>query len=308
MNFSKIIFRNHLKTNAVLVTYILIFIFIGLLVDIVRINAPSFFGGLLELITLQVFPLVTFFMFVAAIGIIAVCVMNSTQIVLSGAQYKLVDPSKVMSKTERYVYGILEDLIKESHTTFVPRLYIMDAPYLNAFASGWNENNALITLTSSLIQKLEYEEIKAVMAHELSHIRHGDIRLTMCVGILSNIMLLVTNSIVWIFLGSSREKGANTARMILLVLQFVLPIFTFLLQMYLSRSREYMADSGAAYIMNDSRPMIRALQKINADYNTTDYSQIDTNPTRKAAYIFDTSEAFSTHPSIQNRIKSLLGR
>ncbi|MDO7252767.1 zinc metalloprotease HtpX [Helicobacter cappadocius] len=308
MNFQKIIFRNHLKTSAVLVTYIVIFIFIGLLVDIIRINAPSFFEALIKLITFQIFPLATLCMLGVAVLIICFSVINFKQIILSGSEYKLLDPSKVMNQTERRIYGILEDLIKESDTLFVPKLYIIDAPYINAFASGWNENNSLIALTSSLIKRLEYEEIKAVMAHELSHIRHGDIRLTMCVGILSNIMLLVTNSIVWIFLGSNHQKGANTARTILLILQFILPIFTFFLQMYLSRSREYMADSGAAYIMNDSRPMIRALQKISADYNSTDYSQVDTNPTRKAAYIFDASETFSTHPSTQNRIKSLLGR
>ncbi|PAF53356.1 zinc metalloprotease HtpX [Helicobacter sp. 13S00482-2] len=308
MNFQRIIFRNHLKTTAVLMTYVVIFVFIGLLVDIVRINAPSFLLALKELLTFQIIPVVTLCMLIAAILIICICVMNFTQIVLNGSEYKLVDPSKVMNQTERRIYGILKDIIRESGSTFIPKLYIIDAPYINAFASGWNENNSLIALTISLIKKLEYEEIKAVMAHELSHIRHGDIRLTMCVGILSNIMLLVTNSIVWIFLGSNREKGANTARTILLILQFILPIFTLILQMYLSRSREYMADSGAAYIMNDARPMIRALQKISADYASTDYSEVDTNPTRKAAYIFNTSETFSTHPSIQNRIKSLLGR
>ncbi|PAF41838.1 zinc metalloprotease HtpX [Helicobacter sp. 11S03491-1] len=308
MDFKKIISQNQFKTNAVLITYILIFIFIGLLVDIIRINAPSFSQAFIELVTFQIFPIVTFCMLIGALVIIYFSIQNFTRIMLEGSEYKLIDPSKVLSKTERQIYGILEELIDESHTSFIPKLYIMNAPYMNAFASGWNENNSLIALTTALITNLQRDELKAVMAHELSHIRHGDIRLTMCVGILSNIMLLVTNSIVWIFLGNNRQKGANTARMILLILQFILPVFTLFLQMYLSRSREYMADSGAAYIMEDSRPMIRALQKISGDYNSNDYSEVDTNPTRKAAYIFDASETFSTHPSIQNRIKSLLGR
>ncbi|PAF41401.1 zinc metalloprotease HtpX [Helicobacter sp. 11S02596-1] len=308
MDFKSIISQNRAKTNAVLITYILIFILIGLLVDVIRINAFSLSAGIRELITFQVFPTVTVCMLLVALAIIYISIQNFTGIMLNGSEYKHIDPAKVLSKTERYIYEILQELIKESQTPFTPKLYVLEAPYMNAFASGWDEKNSLIALTTAIIKNLQRDELKAVMAHELSHIRHGDIRLTMCVGILSNIMLLVANSAVWIFMGNNHERGANTAKTILLALQFILPIFTLFLQMYLSRSREYMADSGAAYIMEDSRPMIRALQKISGDYATNDYSEIDTNPTRKAAYIFDTTEVFSTHPSIQNRIKSLLGR
>ncbi len=177
---------------------------------------------------------------------------------------------------------------------------------MNAFASGWNEKNSLIALTSSLIQKLDAQELEAVIAHELSHIRHGDIRLTLCVGILSNILLLVCNSAVYFFLGGNRKEGANSARIILLILQFILPLFTFLLQMYLSRTREYMADSGAAYLMQDPTPMIKALQKISQNYKQSNFKEVDHNPTRQAAYLF--SEALSTHPSTESRIKMLLGK
>ena len=112
----------------------------------------------------------------------------------------------------------------------------------------------------------------------------------------------------YLFLGGNRADGANKARTILLILQFILPILTLWLQMFLSRSREYMADAGSAYLMNNPNPLISALQKIEASYKRNDFSQIDTNPTRQAAYIFSISEAFSTHPSIENRIQSLQGR
>ena len=127
-------------------------------------------------------------------------------------------------------------------------------------------------------------------------------------GVLSNIMLLVVNYGVYMFLGNSRERGANTARNILMILQFILPLLTLVLQMFLSRSREYMADSGAAYLMGDSMPMIRALQKISGSYAQSDFSEVDTNPTRSALYIVGFKEIFSTHPSIENRIKALLGK
>lgn len=305
MNFNKIIAKNKARTNAVLVTYILIFIIIGLLVDIVRINAESLSGGFISLITFQIFPLVTFCMLLIAIVVIFVMITNFKKIMLTGNEYKQINPNKVLSRKEREIYDCMQDLVESSKIHFTPELYIIDASYMNAFASGWNENNSLIALTTALIDNLDKDELKAVIAHELSHIIHGDIRLTLCVGILSNILLLVANYSIFLFGGNNRNSGANAARIILLALQFILPFITIFLQMYLSRSREYMADSGAAYIMRDNKPMIRALQKISGSYQKSE--QIDINPTRRAAYIFDPKEAFSTHPSIQNRIKSLLG-
>lgn len=307
MNFDKVIAKNQARTNAVLVTYIFIFIIIGLLVDVVRINAQSLSSGLVELITFREFPLVTLIMLLIALCVIFVMISNFKKIMLSGSEYKKIDPNKVLGRKEQDIYNILEELVKTSKTPFMPELYIMDASYMNAFASGWNANNSLIAVTTALVENLDRDELKAVIAHELSHIRHGDIRLTLVVGILSNIMLLVANYSIFLFGGNNRNSGANIARIILLALQFILPFITLFLQMYLSRSREYMADSGAAYIMKDSKPMIRALQKISGSYDKVDYSEVDINPTRRAAYIFDPKEAFSTHPSIQNRIKSLLG-
>ena len=302
--FEKIIKENRIKTNAVLATYIGIFIFIGLLVDVVRINASSLNGGLLALATFQIFPLITVIMASIAVFIILIMINNFKKIMLAGDNYKLIDSNSISNAKERDLYNILEELVLDSNTAFIPELYVIDAPYMNAFASGWNENNSIIAVTNTLMHKLSRDELKAVVAHELSHIRHGDIRLTLSVGILSNIMLLVANYSIFMFARGSNNQGASIAKIILFVLQFILPLITILLQMYLSRSREYMADSGAAYIMGDSTPMIRALQKISNNHVNSNYENM--NPTRKAAYIFDASEAFSTHPSIENRIKSLL--
>ena len=306
-NFSAIIAQNRRKTNAVLATYVVIFIIIGLLVDIVRINADSLGSGLI-LITFEKMPTVTLIMAFIALVIIWAMIANFKRIMLSGNDYKLLNPNVVLSRKERDLCDILDEILSESQTPFRPELYLMNAPYMNAFASGWNESNSLIALTTALIDGLNRDEIKAVMAHELSHIRHGDIRLTLSVGILSNIMLLVANYAIFAFGRDNRNSGANAARAILLVLQVILPLLTAFLQMYLSRSREYMADSGAAFIMNDGSPMIRALQKISGDYEKSDYSALDSNPTRRAAYIFDFKESFSTHPSIKNRIKALSGQ
>ncbi len=306
-NFEKIIAQNRLKTNAVLATYCVIFAFIGLLVDVIRINANDLGTALFKLMTFQIFPTITIIMFLVAFIIIVVCIQNFSSIMLSGDEYKLIDSSKVLSSKENQIHRLLLELLEEANLHFEPKLYIIKAPYMNAFASGWNESNSLIALTSALIERLDRDELKAVIAHELSHIRHNDIRLTMCVGILSNIMLLVANFSVYFFMGNRKNSGANLARMILLALQIILPFLTLLLQMYLSRTREYMADSGAAFLMHDNKPMIRALQKISNDYANNDYKGIDQNSTRSAAYLFN-AEMFSTHPSIKNRIQSLSRR
>ncbi|GAA8298254.1 zinc metalloprotease HtpX [Helicobacter pylori] len=306
-NFEKIIAQNRLKTNAVLATYCVIFAFIGLLVDVIRINANDLGTALFKLMTFQIFPTITMIMFLVAFVIIVVCIQNFSSIMLSGDEYKLIDSSKVLSSKENQIHRLLLELLEEAKLHFEPKLYIIKAPYMNAFASGWNESNSLIALTSALIERLDRDELKAVIAHELSHIRHNDIRLTMCVGILSNIMLLVANFSVYFFMGNRKNSGANLARMILLALQIILPFLTLILQMYLSRTREYMADSGAAFLMHDNKPMIRALQKISNDYANNDYKGVDQNSTRSAAYLFN-AEMFSTHPSIKNRIQSLSRR
>lgn len=306
--FEKIIRENRFKTQCVIVLYLLIFVVIGLLVDIVRINASSLLGGFYALLTFQETPIVTLCLLLIACGIVFYTINHFQGILLSGNEYKEIISGAGATPQERELSRILEELVREARLDFKPRLYLMEAPFMNAFASGWSADNSLIALTTALVRNLTRDEVKAVMAHELSHIRHGDIRLTLMVGVLSNIMLLVVNYGVYLFLGNSRERGANAARMILAVLQFVLPLLTLVLQMFLSRSREYMADSGAAYLMGDSMPMIRALQKISGSYAQSDFSNVDTNPTRSALYIVGFKEIFSTHPSIENRIKALLNK
>ncbi len=306
MSFDMIIRKNIVKTYAALGLYIAIFVFVGLLVDIVRIDAPSLEYGFYMLLSLQVFPLITVLAGLAAVGVIWYSLSRFDAIMLEGDAYELIPESTRLAPLQARIRNAFDDVLMRAGFRVAPRLYLIDAPYMNAFASGWSEENSLVAVTSKLAQTLSDQELKAVLAHELSHIRHGDVRLTMCVGILSNILLLVCNSAVWMFLGNNRSEGAQKARTILLILQFVLPLLTLWLQMFLSRSREYMADAGSAYLMHNPEPLVSALKKISDNYARYDFSQVDTNPTRKAAYIF--GDAFSTHPSLENRIRSLYGQ
>lgn len=124
--FSAIIAQNRRKTNAVLATYVAIFLIIGLLVDIVRLNADSLSGGLISLITFQQTPIVTLVMVAIALGAIFVMISNFKKIMLSGNEYKLLNPNVVLSRKERDLCDILDELLRESQTPFRPELYVMN--------------------------------------------------------------------------------------------------------------------------------------------------------------------------------------
>ncbi|MCT8198563.1 M48 family metalloprotease [Proteus mirabilis] len=167
-----------------------------------------------------------------------------------------------------------------------------------------------------MLNQLNRQEIQAVLAHETGHIIHGDTRLTLYVGILANVILTVTNifgSRLYIASGNRGGKSndaASKARLILIVLNVVLPIITQVLYFYLSRTREYMADAAAVDLTQDNQSMINALKKIATQHETENFEDGSTGRAyRKAAFIFNKGDSlFSTHPSIENRIAVLEGK
>ena len=194
---------------------------------------------------------------------------------------------------------------------------------MNAFASGYSEKSALIAITRGLLEKLDRSELQAVMAHELSHIRHLDIKLTLTASVLANIMLIVIDMLFWgmMFGRGGNRRDSNRLFIIIYIVRLVLPLVTMLLMMYLSRSREYMADAGAVELMRDNEPLAKALMKIDNDYktNATNYQQSYQNTphegVRQSAYLYDPRQAgltssslsslFSTHPPIKDRLKAI---
>src|SRR5258707_11382365 len=107
---------------------------------------------------------------------------------MMGNEYREITNST--SGPARQLYNVVEEMKIAAGLKFMPKVYIIEANYMNAFASGLGESNALVAITRGLLEKLDRDELQAVMAHELSHIRHNDIRLTMTVAILSNLMLI----------------------------------------------------------------------------------------------------------------------
>jgi len=301
MNYREIVKVNRNKTFIALSLFLLIYISIGFLLDIVISNSVSMTDTIYKIIHLEQIPVATISMFLFGVISIVVSILFFKRIQLSGETYVEI---KEESKKYRDLYNILEELKIAAGLKYMPKLYLIKADYMNAFASGWSEKNTIIAITEGLYKKLNRAELSAVIGHELTHIRNEDIKLTLVVGVITNIMLFVTDWISFFIFKDNNNEGAKNAKIILIVLHFVLPILTLVIQMWLSRTREYMADAGAVELIRDPQAMASALKKISLDYNLNDYH--DNNVTRKAAYIFEKEDSFlSTHPSIKNRIKKL---
>lgn len=198
----------------------------------------------------------------------------------------------------------------------LPKIYVIDDPAPNAFATGRDKNHAVVAVTTGLLQKLERSELEGVIAHELSHIGNRDILLmsavVVLVGFVSIISDIFTRSL-W-FGGGRRdnERGGNAGGILAIigiVLVVLSPIIATLIKLAISRRREYLADSSGALLTRYPEGLAKALEKI-ADYNmpmksasTATAHLFISNPFKGQSV----SSLFVTHPPIADRIKILRG-
>ena len=315
---------NERKTRIVIATFIGLYVLVGLLVDVViaqsQYQAPL--GTLLvALITFKLVPFATLIMLVIAAISLMVTYAMYDKIMLLGTEYHEVTSDSARDLTEKQLYNVVEEMKVAAGLQYMPKVFIIEADYMNAFASGYSEKSAMVAITRGLMTKLDRAELQAVMAHELSHIRHHDIKLTLTVAVLSNIMLIVLDLLFYNIIFSRRQREQdNRLAMVIIILRYVLPLITVLLTLFLSRTREYMADAGSVELMRDNEPMARALLKIRGDHQQNakqyaeQYGQTAHEDVRQASYIYDPSRidpvksltnAFSTHPSVEKRLQAL---
>lgn len=320
---------NNRKTIFVIVMFFMIYLALGLLVDTYMYSShyPQATTSqlLTGLVTLQLFPLVTLIMLgVAAVSLLVTFSLHD-RLMLLGTEYKEITPETAQSPAEKQLYNVVEELKIAAGLHYMPKVYIIDADYMNAFASGYSEKSAMMAITRGLIEKLNRNELQAVMAHEMSHIRHMDIKLTLMASVLANLMLMVLDIFFYNLIFSRRDsdnRSGNSLAAIIMLLRYLLPIINILLLLYLSRTREYMADAGSVELLRDNQALASALLKINGDhqahqqvYNAA-YQQTPHENVRREAYIFDPTQAginpmssiadaFSTHPNIKDRLAAL---
>lgn len=328
-DWREVIRQNRRRTALVIITYLLIYAGIGLLIDLY--SASGLYPEVplstltLMLVSGQILPVWTLLAGAIAAICIYVTYASYDKLMLLGTEYFEITPATARSMLETQIYNVVEEMKIAASMPYMPRVFIIEANYMNAFASGFSEKSAMIAITRGLAEKLNRAELQAVLAHELSHIRHLDIRLTLFAVVLSNLILMLIDMLFWSVLFSGRREGEGRGRnqlfMIILVLRYVLPLITLLLMLYLSRTREYMADSGAVELMRDNGPLAEALLKIQKDHEVHQeeyqaaYQRTPHEQVRNQAYIYDPSQAgigglgagslFSTHPSIRDRLKAL---
>ncbi len=210
--------------------------------------------------------------------------------------------------------NILDSLVISAGLPCTPKLYIVEDSQPNAFATGRNPENAVICVTTGLLDKLEYYELEGVIAHELSHIKNYDIRLSAVVSVMVGFVVILsdwfTRISIW---GGSRDnddndKGNAIIMIVGLIFLILAPIFGKLMQLAISRKREFLADATAIQFTRNPDGLISALQKISNDPNELKVANQSTenmyivNPFRNKK---KTSNLWSTHPSIEDRIEAL---
>jgi heat shock protein HtpX len=196
----------------------------------------------------------------------------------------------------------------------MPRLYIIDDASPNAFATGRNKEHAVVAVTTGLLQVLDKNEIEGVIAHELSHIGNRDILLSTVVVVLVGFISIITDIFLRsMFWGGGRrddKEGGGIMMLIGIVLSILAPIFAVLIQLAISRKREFLADASGALITRYPEGLANALIKISK------YSQPMKYANNSTAHLFISnpfggkkiSNLFSTHPPVEERVKALLGK
>ena len=221
---------------------------------------------------------------------------------------------------DQKLVNILDALMVTSGLPCKPRLYVVEDAQPNAFATGRNPQNAVICVTTGLLEKLDYYELEGVIAHEMSHIKNYDIRLNCIVSVMVGFIVMLSDTVSRLLFWSSfdndrdNDNKANGFLMIIgLVCLILSPIFGSLMQLALSRKREFLADSTAVEFTRNPDGLISALQKLENDPNQLETANSATanmyivNPFKKntAEGKRKSSSLWSTHPSTEDRIEAL---
>jgi heat shock protein HtpX len=214
------------------------------------------------------------------------------------------------------LFNVVEEMAIASGLP-MPKVYIIEDSAPNAFATGRDPEHASVAVTSGLLEKLDRDELQGVIAHEMAHVGNFDIRYAMLVGILVGTTVLISDFFLrglWFGGGrGGRREGGGQAQLIMIIVAVVLavlaPIFARLLQLSISRQREYLADATAVKLTRNPKGLADALQKISGDTEVLEVANRATahlyivNPIKK--FEKRAKGLFSTHPPIEERIQIL---
>lgn len=191
-----------------------------------------------------------------------------------------------------------------------PKVYIINNPTPNAFATGRNPEHSAVAVTSGLLQLLDRRELEGVLGHELGHIKNRDILISSIAAVMAGAISYLATMAQWAMIFGGRGRNAEGGNpLAMLVMMIVAPLAASLIQMAISRSREYLADSQGAAICGNPKSLASALQKLTS-YNRQ--LPMDVNPASAQMYIVNPltkgmlAKLFSTHPPVEERVNRLL--
>lgn len=237
---------------------------------------------------------------------------NSDKIILSVSNAR-----PATEEEDKKIINILDGLMISSGLSYKPRLYVVEDAQPNAFATGRNPEHAIICVTTGLLDKLEYYELEGVIAHEMAHIKNYDILLSAVVTVMVGFIVMLSDIFTRSFFYRGRRdrdndnNGNGILMLIGLIFLILAPILGKIMQMAVSRRREFLADSTAVEFTRNPSGLISALRKLDEDPNELRVANKATenmyivNPFKKEANGKKKAGLFSTHPSIDDRIEAL---
>ncbi|OPY27144.1 MAG: heat shock protein HtpX [Methanocella sp. PtaU1.Bin125] len=248
----------------------------------------------------------TMLMIIAAV-MLGIQYFFSDKLVLASTRAKVVTPEQAPE-----LHQIVDELCREAGLP-KPRVAVVPSNVPNAFATGRSKRHSVIAVTNGLMQKLNLDEVKAVLAHELSHVRNRDVAVITLASFLSTIAMFILQSFMFGGMYGGRDRRNTGGIILLLPVALVVYFASLLLVRLLSRYRELAADRGSAYITGQPSHLINALLKISGvmqQVPTRDLraggggamNQFYIIPQIRGRSIF---ELFSTHPSLERRIREL---
>ena len=242
-------------------------------------------------------------------------------LVFTGGSYWFSDRIAIAASGARPVseaempqyYAIVRDLTERARMP-MPRLYVSPAQQPNAFATGRNPHHAAVAVTAGILQICTWEELRGVLAHEISHVRNRDILIASVAATIAMAITLLARMAAWggLLFGQGRDQGQNIFE--LLAMLILAPLAAALLQLALSRSREFQADRSGAELIGDGEPLAQALAKLESTSRRIPMPGV--RPEMAPMYIVnplggtrvDFSRLFSDHPPTAERIARLRSR
>lgn len=207
-------------------------------------------------------------------------------------------------------YAIVRELAKRAGLP-MPRVYLIDNPQPNAFATGRNPQNAAVAATTGLLERLSHEEVAGVMAHELAHVQNRDTLTMTITATLAGAISMLANFAFFLGGSSNRENNNPLGMVGVLVAVIVAPFAAMIVQMAISRTREYSADRRGAEICGQPLWLASALDKIARNVERIHNPEAERNPAMAPLFIINPlsgermDNLFSTHPNTENRIAAL---